>query len=110
MKNFYIGIATDYTINPGGRYASDGPNSGEVFRETLLYPLYVEAIEARSKLTVNLDGCFGYPSSFIDEAFGGLAKKLKDRTILKNIDIISDDQPGLMDKIRECVENADIEE
>ncbi len=109
MGNFYIEISKDYTKTPGGRFEKDGPNSGEVFRKNLLYPMYVDAIEAGCKLTVNLDGCFGYPSSFIDEAFGGLAKEQKDRTILNNIIIISNDQPGLIDKIRDCIENADIE-
>lgn len=109
MQNFYIEISKDYTKTPGGRYEKDGPNSGEIFRETLLYPMYVKAIEAGCKLTVNLDGCFGYPSSFIDEAFGGLAKRQKDSTILNNIILISNDQPALLDKIRDYIENAEIE-
>jgi len=35
-----INIARDYTTTPGARYPSDGPNSGEDFREKVLIPTF----------------------------------------------------------------------
>ncbi len=65
-----INVAKDYTRFPAGRYKSDGPFSGERFREELLAP----ALEKTDVIEVELDGVAGYGSSFLDEAFGGLVR------------------------------------
>lgn len=98
-----INIANDFTTSPGGRFKKEGDNSGELFRETILYPKYQEAKEKGEKLEINLDGCMGYPSSFIDESFGGLSRLLKDKSILDTMTFISNDQPSLVEEIKECV-------
>ena len=103
-----INVAKEFTDAPGGRYKKDGNFSGEEFRETLLYPRYIEAIEKGEKLCVNLDGCYGYPSSFLDEAFGGLARKLNDKNILDNIEIISNDEPGIIQDIQKDVSETEL--
>lgn len=79
-------VADDFSRSPSGRYLSDGPNSGERFREELLYPALVE-----DKVEVNLDGVLTLGSSFLDEAFGGLVrekglntKELRDRLAIKS--------------------------
>lgn len=64
-----INIARDFTDKPIGRYRTDGPYSGEVFREDVLMP----SLE-KDEVIVVLDGTRGYPSSFLEEAFGGLAR------------------------------------
>lgn len=73
--NKMINIATDYTRYPGPRYASDGPFSGEVFRDTILMDALKQAIATGGMVTVSLDGVAGYGSSFLEEAFGGLLRK-----------------------------------
>lgn len=100
-----IDIARDFTKTPGGRYISEGPFSGEEFREKYLKPKYLQAKKANEKLRINLDGCYGYPSSFIDESFGGLARELNDTILLESIEFISNDQPGLIDYILQCMKN-----
>lgn len=65
-----INIARDFSPFPAGRIISDGPNSGQKFRQTLLEP----ALEKHSLVEVQLDGVKGYPSSFTEEAFGGLVR------------------------------------
>jgi hypothetical protein len=100
-----INIAKDYSDTPGGRFIKEGPFSGEDFRETLLLPKYILAIDNNETLIVNMDGCFGYPSSFIDEAFGGLAKIYGSSEVLKHIDIISNDEPGLVEKIKKSIKD-----
>jgi hypothetical protein len=66
-----IQLATDFSAFPGGRRRADGPYSGEEFREKFLTP----PLKGGERLTVRLDGAFGYPSSFLDEAFGGLIRE-----------------------------------
>lgn len=65
-----INIAKDFTRYPAGRFRTDGPYSGERFREDLLVP----ALKATDIIEVELDGVAGYGSSFLDEAFGGLIR------------------------------------
>lgn len=105
-----INIAKDFSNTPGGRHEKEGPFSGEQFREEILLPKYLEAKESKTGLLINLDGCYGYATSFIEEAFGGLARKLKRKDILDIIKFISQDEPGLVDLIREYVADAQIED
>lgn len=100
-----INIAKDYTILPGGRFAKEGPNSGEDFRQKILEPKFLEAKEKGEELTVILDGGYGYATSFIEEAFGGLARKIKDKDLLK-IKIISDEEPALVEKVHIYIRDA----
>ncbi|MBX9944420.1 MAG: STAS-like domain-containing protein [Reyranella sp.] len=69
-KELYV--ARDFSKLPAGRYRSDGPHSGEVFREDYLIPNLEKGL-----VIVILDGTDGYPSSFLEEAFGGLARSKK---------------------------------
>ena len=93
-----INIARDYTKSPGGRFVTEGEYSGEDFRERILFPIYDECKKSGKKLTVVLDGGYGYGSSFLEEAFGGLARRTGDPDIL-NICLISDEEPRLIDDI-----------
>lgn len=68
-----IKVAAEFSRTPGGRYYTDGPDSGEKFREEVLLP----ALQANDIISVDLDGTRGYPSSFLEEAFGGTVRKLK---------------------------------
>lgn len=68
-----INIAEQFSRTPAGRYRTDGPSSGERFREEFLLP----GLENGGQLEISLDGAAGYPSSFLEEAFGGLVRKGK---------------------------------
>lgn len=103
-----INVVSDFTDSPGGRYIKEGPFSGELFRQKILLPKYKEAVETNTELIINLDGCYGYATSFIEEAFGGLARELKDRNILKRIQFVSQDEPGLIALIEKYVANTKI--
>jgi hypothetical protein len=96
----------DFSEFPGPRKESIGPNSGERFREEILYPAVLA--QGDSQIRVNLDGTAGYGSSFLEEAFGGLVRKgipeSKMQEILDNL--ISDEDPSLIDEIREYVNEA----
>lgn len=70
-----INVAEDFTRYPGGRYREDGEHSGEEFRDDVLVPALERARVSGGKVTVVLDGVTGYPSSFLEEAFGGLVRE-----------------------------------
>jgi STAS-like domain of unknown function (DUF4325) len=65
----------EYARSPGGRFRSDGPFSGEWFREEIVRPALTEAIRTGGRLEIELDGTSGYGSSFLEECFGGLIRK-----------------------------------
>ena len=69
-----INIVKEFTDTPGGRYIKQGPYSGEEFRETILKVKYDYCLLNKEKLIINFDGGYGYPISFIDEAFGGMVR------------------------------------
>ena len=71
METKMISIARDFSPHPAGRYRSDGPFSGEKFRDDFLYP----ALLGSAHVEVDMDGALGYGSSFLDEAFAGLVRK-----------------------------------
>lgn len=92
---------SDFSKFPGPRFIRLGPDSGEQFREQVLIP----AIKENGSIGINLDNVFGYGSSFLEEAFGGLVRAgIDDYSIdilIKNI--ISDDDPSLRDEIIEYI-------
>jgi len=87
---YKISIAKDFSETPGARYKDDGPFSGEEFREIFLEPLF-ENPDDNKDIIVILDGVEGYATSFLDEAFGGIARKYGVKRCLKRFKFISKD-------------------
>lgn len=94
-----INISKDYTTTPGARYKSDGPFSGEEFREKYLEPHFTNE-DDQSKIEINLDGAEGYPTSFLEEAFGGLVRKFGKKRCLNRLIFISDEDKLLIEEIQ----------
>lgn len=99
-----LDIAEVFSKHPAGRYAEDGPYSGEKFREEILIP----ALAEYGEISIELDNTAGYGSSFLEEAFGGLirahvasATDLRDR-----ISLVTDDE-ALSEEIWEYVDQAE---
>ena len=65
-----INIGKEFNKYPVGRYLKDGDANGEKFRTEMLEP----ALRNASQVDVYLDDAFGYGSSFLEEAFGGLVR------------------------------------
>lgn len=102
-----IKIAEDFSKMPGARYESEGPNSGERFRDDILEPRFKEAEEKGEILQIDLDGCYGFATSFLEESFGGLVRKLNKKGIMKRISIISHDDETLEELIYKYVKEAE---
>ena len=88
---------SDITKYPGARFideSTSGSYSGEKFRNEVIEPNYRTAIATNSKLIIDIDGVYGYPSSFCNEAFGGFVRELVKRG----------DKQFSLDKLWETVE------
>ena len=84
-------IQKDFSDSPGSRYKKDGDNSGEEFLESLLLPKFEKAVKNDYVLLVDIDGLWGYPSSFISGSFGKLSEDKGAELVLKHLEIKSDD-------------------
>ncbi len=101
-----IKISTDFSDTPGARHRDEGKYSGEEFREDMLEKDFLQAKENGEKLVIDLDGGYGYPTSFLEEAFGGLARIYPPKEVLDVLDFISNDEPSLIDDIKDYIKNA----
>lgn len=93
-----IVIAKDFHEDPGAREEADGLNSGEEFFK-ILEPRFNNAVEGNYKLLIDLDGVFGYPSSFVSGSFGALSIKYGSELVLKHLEFKSERRPIRKDKI-----------
>ncbi len=91
MENVKIIIRTDFSDAPGARYRKDGPHSGEEFLENLLRPKFEEALQKNVKLEIDLDGVWGYPSSFVSGSFGKLSMEKGADIVMDTIVFISEE-------------------
>lgn len=72
MATFNIG--KEFSLDPSGRFYSDGDGNGEEFREEYLLPK-LNTLSAGEKLIIVLDdGVESYGSSFLTEAFANVVK------------------------------------
>ena len=101
MEKEKIIICTDFSDAPGARYRKDGPKSGEEFYEDLLRPKYLKAKETNTKLLVDFDNVWGYPSSFISGSFGRLSTEFGKEEVFEILEFKSDDDKLLIVKIND---------
>ena len=99
-----ISIAKEFTATPGGRYKRQGRNSGEEFREKFLEKHFAPG--KTEKLIIDLDGTLGYATSFLDEAFGGLARKYGAKAVRDRISFISEEERLLPGEILQYINEA----
>lgn len=100
--NYQLNLATQFSRFPAGRYKSDGPYSGEAFRDDFLIPYLRE----HKKVVVELDGALGYGSSFLEEAFGGLVRAgFRPAEIFDLIELHSRDE-SLINEIQSYIQHA----
>ena len=101
-----IHIAQDFTITPGGRYKAEGPFSGEQFRESFLEPHFEDRAN-ESEVTVVFDGTEGYATSFLEEAFGGLARDHGKEICCRRLKFVSEEDPLLVEEVNYYIETCE---
>lgn len=99
MEEKVVVKLVDFSKTPGGRYRSDGKFSGQEFRDDILSKSLEEAIRDDKMLQVDLDGTYGTPYSWLEEVFGGLGRKYGKEVVQKHLELISEEEPDLIDRI-----------
>lgn len=102
-----ISVARDFSVTPGGRYITEGPDSGEKFYNEILKPRFEKALKEKKKIFIDLDGTYGYPSSFIDQSFGELSREYGSKKVLNVIEMKSEDEISLINQINDNIINPD---
>jgi hypothetical protein len=106
VKSMVISIAREFSDTPGPRSRTEGEFSGQQFLEELLEPRFEEAIKSRAKLRIDFDGTEGYATSFLEAAFGGLARKYSAEQILMTLEFKCEDEPLLKNEITTYIKEA----
>jgi hypothetical protein len=101
-----ISIAKEYSDTPGPRAKDEGDFSGQEFLEKLLLPAYEQVRSDKGTLLIDLDGTEGYATSFLEAAFGELARKYPPAEVLSILTFKSDDEPYLIDEIKKYIAEA----
>ncbi len=101
-----INLAKEFSEIPGPRQKNEGPNSGEEFLERILQPAYDAAVAEGVQLFIDLDGTEGYATSFLESAFGSLARIYGPDAVLKRLEFKSDEEPYLIDEIKIYISEA----
>jgi hypothetical protein len=107
MDNIIVNVK-DFSITPGSRYRDEGKksHSGQEFREDFLQPNFEKIKDSDAKLIVNLDGTIGYGTSWLEEVFGGLARIFGNELVYSKIELISEEEPYLVDDIKQYIKDA----
>lgn len=98
-----IKISSDFSLTPNARYRSDGLNSGQEFYEDYLKKGFENALDKNVILEIDLDGTEGYATSFLDEAFGRLAREFGAQLVWDHIQITSNDEPDWIEEIKNYI-------
>jgi hypothetical protein len=99
-------VAQEFSPTPGPRFRKEGDFSGEDFREKLLGEWFNEAKSAGAKLFIDFDGGYGYAPSFLEEAFGGLARIHGSAAVRDILEMKSVEDPYLIERIRGIISKA----
>ncbi len=106
MRTVTVVNARDFSDTPGPRHISEGEFSGEKFRKEVLLPAFRKVEAEDGELHVDLDGTEGYATSFLEEAFGGLAREVGSAELLARLTIKSDDEPYLREQVKGYIVEA----
>jgi hypothetical protein len=100
-----ISIARDFSATLGARYKTDGKWSGEEFLDSLLREKFEKAVQGDGLLLIDLDGVFGYPSSFVSGSFGKLSVDKSAEVVLRHLQFKSDDSPIRLEQVIAEIKN-----
>ena len=100
-----INISKDFSSTPGARYIDDGPFSGEEFRKSFLEQPF--STDDDDIIEIVLDGTEGFATSFLEEAFGGLARNHGKTKCLNRLSFVSRDDDLLVKEILGYINAAD---
>ena len=100
-----IKISEEYSDNPCTTI------DGVIFRDVILFPYLVKAINNKEKIIIDFDDCYGVGLPFLKEVFGGLIRiyNYKKKIILNAIEFISRDDERLVEYINKYLDEEEKE-
>jgi len=98
-------IANEFSDTAGARDYEDGEFSGQEFYDRLLKDRFEKAKKGNYKLLIDIDGLWGWPSSFVSGSFGLLSQTFGADLVLKHIEFKSDKNPLKIDKAISEIKN-----
>lgn len=103
LSHTKVTVAVDFSPYPAGRYRSDGPYSGEAFRDDVLAPNL-----EKYNVLVEFEGVCGYPCGFLEESFGGLVRerKFSVEVLRQRLTVVCDNDPDIVKDIWSYIEAA----
>lgn len=105
-QDIRLSIAREFSETPGPRKCEEGDFAGEQFLNELLVPRFEQARAEKATLLVDLDGTEGYATSFLEAAFGGLARRYSAAAVHETLRFKSDDEPYLIEEISRYITEA----
>lgn len=94
-------LPRQFSPTPGHRFRSHGPHSGEELRDDVLFPLL--SGHPGAVIEIHLDGAAGYAMGFLEEAFGGLARRIGAELCRRRMRFVSHHDPSLMEEIFDMI-------
>lgn len=91
-------IAKEFGDTAGARDYEDGAFSGREFYDKFLLDRFNKAVEGGYILLIDIDGFWGWPSSFVSGSFGHLSMEKGSELVLKHLKFKSDKNPIKIDK------------
>jgi hypothetical protein len=101
-----IKLASEFSRTPGGRVRSDGPHSGQEFREKFLEPAFLRARSFGDVVVVDLNGTYGYSTGFLDEVFGAMVRKYGWMEVWSHLRYFDTEDPFTENEIKDHMEQA----
>lgn len=102
-----IKISTEFSATPSGRTREEGEFSGEEFRDNLLIKKYKEAEEKNEILEIDFDDGYGFGTSFLEEAFGGMVRKYHIHGALERMRFISEEDETIPEYVEKYIKDAE---
>ncbi len=98
-------IAKEFGDVAGARDYDDGDFSGKEFYDKFLLDRFNKAVEGSYILLIDIDGFWGWPSSFVSGSFGLLSQEKGAELVLKHLKFKSDKNPLKIDKTISEIKN-----
>ena len=100
-------IAKEFGDTAGARDYDDGDYSGKEFYDKYLLPRFEKAVEGNYSLLIDIDGFWGWPSSFVSGSFGLLSKEKGAKLVLGHLRFKCDSNPMKIEKAKFIINNPE---